>query len=405
MKNVSSSVLLIALGSTFLFSPLSFAQVPVTQDHKPNEHTIACLEAPTRDCAFKAAIQTVIAEEFGIQRAKVLIGVARSMIATGDKTQAVQTLMLALDEARSVRLSLVTQEKITAIAPLLARGGDTASALAIAGELNNSAIKDAVLFRIAQEAANTGAIADARVALRQMKNQRRAFWAELSILSSSPAANLVGLDIGKVEIDVRAAEKVTLQYRGLILLAIFAEKTGRVADRDSLIIEADELFPSVIGLYSRADVTAERLRNMYDAGLSADLIAQSYDLALIHGDRLRGNEPLANFAGKVGIVESAHGKLEAALARLDYFEEIEAKAAYLSGLRGGENSNLAIQVRDVLKGISDVDGAYERDLIRLTLLEGALGNTDLYLARNIVEAIEDDDNQAYGLALLAPLLD
>ena len=80
----------------------------VSTEHRPNEHTMACLEAPTRDCAFTSALQTVIGEEFGIERAKVLIGVARAMIETGQKDQAIQTLMLALDEARSVRLTLVT---------------------------------------------------------------------------------------------------------------------------------------------------------------------------------------------------------------------------------------------------------------------------------------------------------
>ncbi|MBL4640091.1 MAG: hypothetical protein JKY57_06130, partial [Kordiimonadaceae bacterium] len=131
-------------------------QVPVTNEHRPNRFTIACLEAPTRDCAFTAAIQTAINEEFGLERAKVLIGIARSKIATGQNEQARQTLMLALDEARAGDLSFATREKITEIAPLLARAGDTAGALALVEELEQPAIKDLVLFKIASEAGRIG---------------------------------------------------------------------------------------------------------------------------------------------------------------------------------------------------------------------------------------------------------
>jgi hypothetical protein len=68
-------------------------------------------------------------------------------------------------------------------------------------------------------------------------------------------------------------------------------------------------------------------------------------------------------------------------------------------------SILAAEVRRLLGDVAELEGAYERDLVRLTLLEGALANEDLPLARHIVEAMEDDDNQALALALMAQLLD
>ena len=405
MKKLSTAITLFALSSTAICTTAS-GQTPVTLDHQPNEHTMTCLEAPTRDCAFKAALQTVIAEEFGIERAKVLIGVARSMIATGQAEKAKQTLMLALDEARSVRLSLVTQEKITEIAPLLARAGDTAGALALAQELQNDSIKDLVLYRIADEAASLGSIADARVALRQTQNQTRAFWRELSLLTRAARESLAGVDVSALEAKVRAVERVDVKYRGLIQLAVLADRMGRAGDRNALISEADEMFSSLIGIHPRANATAERVRFMFDAGMDEAFVEASYALAILHGDRLRGNEPLSNFADKIGVVESGIGNLERALARLDYFTDIGDKAKYVASLSGGrDNSILAAQVRELLVDVAEVDGAYERDLIRLALLEGALGNQDLFLVRQIVEVIEDDDNQAYALALMAPLLD
>jgi len=405
MKRISTAIALFALSSTAI-STFGLAQVPVTSEHKPNEHTVICLEAPTRDCAFKAALQTVIAEEFGIERAKVLVGIARSMIVTGDTEKAKQTLMLALDEARSVRLSLVTQEKITEIAPLLARAGDSASALALAEELQNESIKDLVLYKIAEESAALGEIADARVALRQTQNQTRAFWRELSLLTRSPRASLAGLEVEALEAQVRSVDRPELKYRGLIQLAILADRMGRPGDRNALISEADELFPSLFGIHLRATATADRARSMFEAGMDDAFVNPSYALAILHGDRLRGNEPLAMFADKVGVIESASGNLEGALVRLKSFEDVDDKAQYLASLHGGRDVRiLAAEVRGLLKEVAVLDGAYERDLVRLTLLEGALANKDLYLARQIVKVIEDDDNQAFALALIAPLLD
>lgn len=398
---------LIVGGLLFSTSTAALAlQVPVTTEHQPNEHTMACLEAPTRDCAFTAALQTVISEEFGIERSKVLIGIARSMITTGQNEQAIQTLMLALDEARSVRLSLVTREKITEIAPLLARAGDSASALALVEELQNPSIKDLVLFKIATEAAHAGQIADARVALRQTQNQTRAFWRELSLLARAPRESLAGVDLNELGRRVRAVERTELQYQGLIQLAIIADRMGEAGDRNALITEADELFTSVVGIHHRADATADRARSMFEAGMDPAFVNASYELAVKHGNRLRGAEILASFADKVGAIEAASGNLEVALRRLEVFEDLAAKAKYLSTLRAGRDSSiLAAEIRETLGAVSDIEGAYDRDLVRLTLLEGAIVNNDEYLARQIVKAIEDDDNQAYALALMAPLLD
>ena len=391
---------------TVITGPTLAQNASVSSDHRPNEHTIACLEAPTRDCAFTAALQTVIGEEFGIERAKVLIGVARSMIDTGQSEQAVQTLMLALDEARSVRLTLVTQEKITEIAPLLARAGDVAGGLALAQELQNDSVKDVVLGKIAEESMIAGDLADAKVALAQIGNTSKAFWRELGLLARAPRAALATVDMAELDKKVRALDRPDLRYQGIVQLAIIADRKGDAGGRNAYLSEADELFTSVVGIGSRAEVTAQRVRAMFDAGMDPAFIAASYDLALLHGGRLRNAAMQADFASKVGSVEAATGYLESALDRLQYFTEVDAKAHYLASLRSGaEQSMLAAQFREVLNEVGQLQGAYERDIVRLTLLEGALGNTDLYLARHIVEAMEDDDNQALALALMAPLLD
>lgn len=398
------------LFSTFLTAITipAFAQDngTVTSDHRPNDHTMACLEAPTRDCAFTAALQTVIGEELGIEKAKVLIGVARSLIETGQTEQATQTLQLALAEARSVRLSLVTQQKITEIAPLLARAGDVAGGLALTEELQDDGVKDRVLTDIAEEAIRAGHLADARVALGQMANRSKAFWRELTLLARAPREALGVVNLAELDSQVRALPNTEQKYRGIVQLAIIADRMGQPGDRNAYLTEADEMFSGVVGINSRATATSLRARSMFDAGMDDAFIAASYEIALLHGGRLRGNTAQSDFANQIGAIEAARGDVEAALGRLEYFTAVDAKAHYLASLRASSNESiLAAEIRTVLGEVADLQGAYERDIVRLTLLEGALGNTDLYLARQIVEAMEDDDNQALALALMAPLLD
>ncbi len=374
--------------------------------HQPNEYTLACLEAPTRDCAFSAALQTVIAEEFGVERSKILTAVARALIETGQQQQAIETLMLALDEARSVNLSLVTQQKITEIAPLLARAGDTAGALALVEELQIANIKQRALIDIAREAILAGRISDGDVALSQMTNQTRAFWQKMRLLPLAPANSLAAINITDLEAQVRSFDQPDRLYRGLVALAVLSSKKGVPEDRQSYLMEADEVFGGIISINDKALATAHRLRTMYDGGMADVHITVSYDLMLSNLSRVKGAETLQSVAELIGVVEADRGDLDAAVKRMEFFTELPDKARYLSSLRSDtQEGSLSAEMRMILRQIVDLEGVYERDLVRLQLLEGALGNGDLVLATRVIAAIEDDDNQARGLALAAPLLE
>lgn len=399
----------ITIALAVLFSGPAYGQNgqngQVATSHKPNEYTLACLEAPTRDCAFSAALQTVIAEEFGVERSKVLVAIARALIETGQRTQAIETLMLALEEARSVNLSLVTQEKISEIAPILARANDTAGALALLEELQIDSVRQRALIAVARENMVAGRVADANVALGQMESQTRAFWQRLRLLPLAPEEAVRALNMRELEAQVRTFDRPDRLYRGLILLAVLADKRGETDARQAYIAEADELFASLISLNVRALATAHRLRSMYDGELDPALIEKSYALAQQHTNRIRSAETQESIATLIGVVEANMGRLDAAIERMDVFSEVADKARYISSLRTESDlAPLSAEVRALLAEVVELDGVYERDLVRLQLLEGALFNGDLDLAKNLIIAIEDDDNQAKGLALTAPLL-
>jgi hypothetical protein len=378
----------------------------VASSHKPNEHTVACLQALSCDCSISAAMQTVIAEELGLERAKVLVGVARSLIAIGDNARATQTLNLALEEARSVRLTLITQEKIKEIAPLLARAGDLVNALTLAAELQIDSVRDKALAAIAAETAKGGDLAGAKQAIEKMQNRVRAFWERADAFVVAPSDQITAADIAGFEEQVRLLDKAEAKYRGIAYLAVIADKMGDTVRRDALLAEADELFPAVIGVSQRARVTLQRLQAMKKADLDDALVQASYELAALHGSRLRGSE-IADFALEIGAIEAQNGLIANAVGRLPVFQKPEEKAEYISRLVNGDGSDngLSLTYAATLDELSAIEGVYERDLARLTLLEGAIANKSRGLAVPIIEALEDDDNQALGLALLASIIE
>ncbi len=398
-------IFLTAVSSLSLLTTTALsAQNGVASSHKPNEFTVACLKELSRDCAISASMQTVIAEELGLERAKVLIGVARSLIAINDTERAIQTLNLALEEARSVRLTLITREKIKEIAPLLAKAGELGSALELIQELQIDSVRDRTLEAIAEAVAAKGNLDSVMQVTANMKNRIRAFWKNASAYITVPVDQLSQSDIAAFEEQVRLLEKPEAKYRGIIYLAVIASRMGDITRRDALLLEAEDLFPAVVGISQRARAALQRLQAMNSAGLEPELVQASYEFAKLHGSRLRGSE-VADFAKAIGAVEADIGLTVEAVNRLPVFQTPEQKAEYLSGLVGNAAEGLALAYVASLEELAVIEGVYERDLARLSLLEGAIANKSPDLAVPIIEALEDDDNQALGLALLAAIIE
>ncbi|WCL55437.1 hypothetical protein [Gimibacter soli] len=404
MKPTALAVLaLSAFGAAAQAAP----QLGVTSDHAPNAETVACLEALTADCAIDAALKTVIAEELGIDRARVLIGVARSLIAAGQQEQAQQTLMLAMEEARSVQLSLVTQGMIKTIAPLMVRAGDMASALALTEELTIETIRDQVYLALADEAGHRGAYGDIKVALSKLANPARGRWKMIDLMLILPKEALLADRMSEAIAFVGSLDDPKEQYRGLVALAALNDKLGDTGTRDALMVEAGETFQAVFGINDRAEASAQALKALVTAGADESLISAAYDLALMHGGRVRSREDRADIDMALGPVEAANGHVDTAFKRLEGFDEGAGQAGYLAAvatrLPQGEN-RLMGSVNAVLDDIDEIDGAYDRDQMRLTLLDGLVAGGHKAPAEALVKRIEDDDSQALGLALLAPML-
>ena len=98
------------------------------------------------------------------------------------------------------------------------------------------------------------------------------------------------------------------------------------------------------------------------------------------------------------------GNDAAALSRLSVLQTPDEKAGYLNKLISLNSEAAATAVEGVLEDIFTVDGAYDRDQLRLLVLEGVIASGNRDLALLVVSDLEDDDNQALGLSLTAQLL-
>lgn len=369
-----------------------------------NEAVLACLDAPSQDCALQAAVQTAITEELALEKANILIGVADALIGLGQTSQGLQALGLAMDEVRLSNLSLVTQEKIRSIAPLRAQGGDIAGALALVDEIQITSVKDQLLEQIAIGAIAKGDLASATVALDQIASTARAFWRRLDLYLQAPDDLLTAVDllpfVEKIEAEARAERR----YQGLITLGLIEKRRGNDAQGDALLAGADALFDTVLSAQARAAMASTKIQAVHKADLGTELLEAAFTTTRFSRSAV-GRDGLMSYALRVGPIEAKTGRLASALRRVDDFVDPETKARYLGSLViGAPDPALTTAIDAVLAEFETLESAFERDSLRLKLLRGAIGAKDTDLALRLVSDMEDEETQAIGLALTAVIL-
>ncbi len=364
----------------------------------------ACLGAPTQSCALSAAVATAVAEELPIERARVLVSVARALADIGNQGQASATLALALEEARSVGINFVTQEKLKDIAPVYAQIGEGARAIELAQEIDVRIIREQVLSDILESAYANGDLATAQAAINLFANASRAFWEELNLLAHAPVDVVQGADFTAYEARVRDLTRPDQRMRGLVLLAVIAHKMGNSGERDALLDEASDQYDRIVSQSARANMGALRTSALLSAGINGDRFARSYAQARADGDRLRAFDDVRSFARRIGPIEVAQGDVDSALARLDRIGDIEAQARYLAQLGPVDSFKVVEFYQNAADAVAEIEDRFERDRLRLVLVASAVRTARVDSAVGIARQIEDDDAQAAGLAAIAPIL-
>jgi len=364
----------------------------------------ACLGSPTQSCALSAAVATAVAEELPIERARVLIAVAKALAAIGDRDQTLATLQLALEETRGVGINFVLQEKLKDIVPIYARIGAGEQALALAQQIDVRIIREQVMSAVLEAAYAQGDLDTAAAAIAGFQNPSRAFWEELNLRAQGPAPMITKGDIAGYAATVAGLTRPDQKARGYTLLAVLAHKMGDIAGRDGFLVQAADSYDRTINPSSRAAVGALRVEALFRAGITGDAFDAAYRQARIEGGRLRAPDEAFDFARRFGPIEVARGDVAAATARLDQMDSLEQQAVYLAAL--GPVASPAIDrffggAPALLAASGD---RFERDRLRLLLVEAAVSQKRADLALVIVRGVEDDDAQAAALASVAPIL-
>lgn len=387
----------------FLGSMTAFAQTG--DNNEPGAAMVACVSAPSRDCAFSSALQTAVAEELSIERARILVAVSESLLAVGERDQAIGSLGLAVEEARNVGIDFVAQEKIKDIAPLYAAAGDFDMALSLAENLAIRLTKERVLSLLVKEAYAAGNKAAVDRALGGFVNESRRFWERLNHAVHAPAEMIAALDRSALEAQVRGLKRPDHLYRGLSLIAALSHKIGDMETRDRLLTETADVLDLVASDMIRADILTLRLQAFHTVDMEDDAFQETYRRASILADRIRAREEKWRLSVRLGSVEAQTGWAQRALDRVATFDAIAEKAEYLATLDAlPALSSIGETLASLQSELDDVEDRFERDRLRLLMIRAAAAGDARDTAMSIVRSMEDDDTQAQALALVAKIL-
>ena len=378
----------------------------VTQGHKPSAEMQACLSAPTRECAIAASLDTVIKEEMGLERAKVLSALTEAFIDMKDMEQARGILDMALEEARSVGISIALQISLKDIAPLYARVGEADMAFDLALEMQFEVTRDAVFKEMALLFAAKGDFNAMQRALDGITNKDKSFWFQVDALKKTDQP--IPLDLlTSITAIVGAFDRYDLQYRGKSALAVLKTKSNDAQGATVLWDELDANFVKISSNSVKAQFAAVKVADMALANLDDKLIDEQLGFAQALASRIKSNGELQMLAGYLGPVEMMRGYEKTAVDRAISFDDVSERLKYyikLAKVKHTQSLPLIKAINKDLIKILAVDGAYERDGLRYHALRAAYQMKDVALIKRIVEAIEDDDNQARGVALLSAIL-
>lgn len=379
----------------------------VNKVHLMHPAVKSCLANLTQNCSLTAAIKTVNDESQAMERAKVLLGVAESMISLGQKKRANFVLDLAEEAARSTQLSIAIQVALKDIVPLQARLGNYDKAIQLASEVKIKSVRDNLLSLAVQLKAKTGmAYTELAAFSGKISKPNKAFWIMLKIMQEENIT-LAQPDIDSLRKQVQAITGSISNYRARASFAAILWKNGNKEEAQVIFDALDAEFVTFTNASVRARLAASKLSAMHYAGFDDQVLTVMLDFTKKQALSINSPDEQASFAEKVGPVEVRLGKVDAAVNKSNSFEQMMDQIEYiekLATLHGKASSSLSRKIRFLSGALVDVEDAYERDVYRYRLLRAALAIQNKVLMIDLMKAMEDDDNQARGLALMAPLL-
>lgn len=379
---------------------------PKNKAHQKNPAVTQCLQNITAGCALTAAVKTVGAETQPMERVKVLVAVAESMITLGQINRANYVLTIADEDARSTGLSIALLVAIKDLVPLHARLGNYDKAFAYLSEVKSDRLKDELLTVILSTQAQQQKDIET---LQQTANQLSNPVSRFFTLAKSLQENNVTLseaDLVAFETKVNGLKKGSQQFRGKAALAGLLYQNGQKERALALFDELDSVLLNYGAGITGAMLAASKLNAMAYAGMDKSSLKTMRDYTNKQSFQINATDDHADFAEQIGPVEVELGMIGSAMSRRYYFKSISDQSGYLLKLSERHqrpSRNFTIAISKILETIRQESSRYNRDLFRYQLLRVAYNLKDKSLMQQIIEATEDDDNQARALALMAGL--
>ncbi len=394
----------VAMGATA--QDRDFAREDFIQDHKPSELLLACLDAPTRACALRASLQTVVDEKLNMERAKILAGLSQAFVDLGQLDRAAQTLDMALKEVEGIGISFAVQIKLQELAPLNAYARNAEGAFSLAERITIRSVKNRVYGEMAQIFGSAGMAVEGSRAIAMIRNPRLARYETLGFLEklaqNNPQSALqLGREYEANFHDDYAYDERLLTYRRLALLYL------QLGEGESFVRMKLKLTEGA------GFAQSDRMRALSAIHMAYIAFAEDTEdldahvaTAILWGSRLRSLDQKMVFATMFAPLELQLSDPKNAIDRLEFFESHDEKALYMEAIvpEGISNEHISAAVLSELSALDDIDSAYERDEARIRLLKIAHKMQELDLTLTIVRAMEDDDNMARGLAEAAALM-
>jgi len=376
------------------------------QDHTRNAAVLACLEAPDRACAIRSALQTAVAEKLPAEQSRILAGVAHGLADIGQMDQAVTAATRALEAAEDSGLSFSVQFRLRDLVPLYARLGDSAGAMALAERVTSRSLRHDIIAESAIALAGAGKPEDAILWLDQLPQPYRAISGKLRVaalvqdthasLSLKTASDLV------VAIETSGSYAERLQVHALMAaharaagetetLTAAEGRVNALADlaNDNRTHSQAYAWRGWLARYSDQAASDGLLNEALDSGSRLRLVPDKLSFAHVFAPKSRSDVQVSKMLEMVGTID-------------DPIEKVDFLSAISKAPHG--QSEIADATRLVMLSLDEIESAYDRDQVRMRAMSIPLRLKDAALGTDIVKAMEDDDSQARGLALMASLL-
>jgi len=368
-----------------------------------------CLDNPSRQCALAAALMITAEEELAIERVDTLIALAETFARLGQEQRARTTAKMAREAAQDIGISAGTQQKLAELAPVLGVIGETDEAIATAEALRDRYDIANALGRIALTLAARGEFDAVQTTLERIREPllalKYAVEATESIVANGATADEIAAAARLLETRIEGVDDTFLQALGYARLAAMRARLGNAEEARRLAGIAEEMGASIN--------TATRMSRLQASLALVDLALgerQSYDNRVARaGDlaaRVYSDYDRASAYGDVIPALAAGDHVERSLELAGRVDSIRTLTALLERLSRDSGQMRAVEaIADlVLERATAEDSRFERDRARLIASQALVRIGAAQQAARAIKAIERDDMQAHGLAVLARAL-